>query len=262
MGERTSYAPGTFSWVDLATTDPAGAKAFYGRLFGWEAEDLPAGEGMTYTMLRLDRADVAAMAEQPEHERSQGIPPRWNCYVTVDDADAVAARAAELGGTVVAPPFDVLDAGRMAVVADPEGAMLCLWQPRGHIGAGVVNAPGALTWNDLLTTDPEAAARFYGELFGWTVSRVAPGQPYWTIDNRGTSNGGIMEQPPEMRQAGVPPVWNAYFAVEDLDATLATAREAGGAVVFGPMAVPAGRFAGVRDPQGAVFSLIDGELDP
>jgi predicted enzyme related to lactoylglutathione lyase len=262
MGERTSYAPGTFSWVDLATTDPAAAKAFYGRLFGWEAEDMPAGEGMTYTMLRLGGADVAGLSEQPEHERSQGVPPHWNCYVTVDDADAVAARAAELGGTVLAPPFDVLDSGRMAVVADPQGAVLCLWQARAQIGAKVVNVPGALTWNDLITTDPEAAARFYGDLFGWTIGRVAPGEPYWTIDNRGTANGGVMEQPPELRQAGVPPVWNAYFAVEDLDAALATAQEAGGAVVFGPMEVPSGRFAVVRDPQGAVFSLVAGQLDP
>jgi predicted enzyme related to lactoylglutathione lyase len=150
----------------------------------------------------------------------------------------------------------------MAVVADPQGAVLCLWQPRDHIGAAVVNEPGALTWNDLLTPEPEAALRFYGDLFGWAIDRVAPGQPYWTISNRGSSNGGIMEQPPELRRAGAPPVWNAYFAVEDLDAALATAREGGGDVVFGPMAVPAGRFAFVRDPQGAIFSLIAGELDP
>jgi predicted enzyme related to lactoylglutathione lyase len=262
MGERTRYAPGTFSWVDLATTDPAAAKAFYGRLFGWEGDDMPAGEGMTYTMLRLGDKYVAGLSEQREDERAQGVPPHWSCYVTVDDVDAVAARAGELGGSLLAPPFDVLDSGRMAVVADPQGGILCLWQPRAHIGAAVVNAPGALTWNDLLTTDPEAAARFYGELLGWTVDRVAPGQPYWTIRNGDASNGGIMEQPAELRAAGAPPVWNAYFAVEDLDSALATAQEGGGAVVFGPMAVPAGRFAFVRDPQGAVFSLIDGELDP
>src|SRR5918998_4241018 len=119
MGTRTSYEPGTFSWVDLATTDPAGAKRFYGELFGWEADDMPAGDGATYTMLRLGEHYVAGLAEQPEDERGQGIPPHWNNYVTVADVDASAERVGSLGGTVLAPPFDVLTAGRMCVVQDP-----------------------------------------------------------------------------------------------------------------------------------------------
>src|SRR3954452_1606094 len=102
MGERTSYAPGTFSWVDLATTDVEAARGFYGALFGWESEDVPAGENATYTMLRKDGLDVAAMYAMREDQQAAGVPPHWLSYVTVADVDATAARAAELGGTVLA----------------------------------------------------------------------------------------------------------------------------------------------------------------
>lgn len=262
MGERSGYAPGTFSWVDLATTNPAGAKAFYARLFGWQAEDLPTGDGGTYTMLRRDGAVVAGLSELRPEQRAQGVPPHWTCYVTVADADATAERARELGGTVLAPPFDVLDSGRMAILADPQGAALAVWQAREHHGAAVVNEPGALTWNDLLTSDPQAAAPFYEALFGWEVEGVGEGVPYWTIRNRGAANGGIMAMPEEQLAAGVPPVWNAYFAVADLDATVAAVRDGGGRLLVAPVEVPAGRFAVVADPEGAVFSLIAGQLDP
>jgi predicted enzyme related to lactoylglutathione lyase len=162
---------------------------------------------------------------------------------------------------VLAGPYDVAQAGRMAVIADPHGAALALWQPRDRAGAEVVNEPGALSWNDLLTTDVDAAAAFYRDLLGWEVEQI-PGAPYWTIRNRGASNGGMMPMPDEPRAAGAPPAWNVYFAVADLDAALRTVQELGGALVAGPMEVPAGRFAVLRDPQGAVFSLVAGRLDP
>jgi predicted enzyme related to lactoylglutathione lyase len=261
MGQRTSYAPGTFSWVDLATTDADAAKAFYGRLFGWEGEDTPTPGGATYTLLQRDGDVVGGLYAQGEQQRESGVPPAWTSYVTVEDVDAMAARAAELGGRVVAGPYDVADAGRMAVIADPEGAALALWQPRRRHGADIVNEPGALTWNDLMTQDVEAAARFYRELLGWEVEQI-PGAPYWTIRNDGASNGGMMPMPPEQRAAGMPAVWNAYFAVEDLTAAVTTVTDAGGSVMMGPMDVPAGSFAVVRDPQGAVFCLVAGQLDP
>jgi len=261
MGRRTSYEPGTFCWADLATTDAQAAKAFYGRLFGWDAVDMPAGDDATYTMLRRDGANVAALYQQGDDQREQGMAPMWLSYVSVDAVDALAERVPALAGTVLRRPFDVLQAGRMAVVADPQGAVLLLWQPRGHHGADVVNEPGALSWNDLLTTDVDGAAAFYGELLGWEIEQV-PGAPYWTIRNGGRSNGGIMPMPEEQRAAGMPTTWNAYFAAEDLDDALATAQEVGGALLLGPMAVPAGRFAVLRDPQGAVFSLLTGDLDP
>lgn len=254
MGERTEYAPGTFCWADLATTEQEAAKAFYRSLFTWELEDMPAGDGAVYTMARLGGRYVAAIGPLQDPRE----PPHWNCYVSVADADAAVARAGELGGSVLAGPFDVFDSGRMAVLEDPDGAILSVWQPREHIGAQLVNAPGAMAWNDLATPDPHSSARFYGELFGWRVEETegADGR-YFSIFNGERLNGGMMPA-----QSGLPPVWNVYFAVEDLDATLATVSERGGTVAIEPMEVPSGRFAYAQDPQGAAFALIAGQLDP
>ncbi len=174
MGRRRGYTNGTFSWADLATTDPEGAKAFYGGLFAWQPEDV-AGAAGTYTMLRLDGDAVAGLFPQPDEQRVAGVPPRWLCYVTVDRLDETVSRAAELGGTVLSGRLDVEDAGRVAVVADPGGARLALWEPRANIGATRVNDPGCLCWNDLVTEDPEGAAHFYGGLFGWETDEV-PGE--------------------------------------------------------------------------------------
>jgi len=253
MGERREYAPGTFCWADLQTSDQQAAKAFYRSLFMWELEDTPAGEAGVYTMASIGGLDVAAIAGLQD----ESIPPHWSSYVAVADADAAAARARELGTAVVAEPFDVFDSGRMAVIQDPQGAFLNLWQAREHIGARLVNAPGAMSWNDLATPDPPAAAAFYGELFGWRAEEVPESDGrYWSIHNGERLNGGLMPAPP-----GQPPAWNVYFAVDDLDAALATVGEAGGGVVVEPMEVPAGRFAFARDPQGAHFALFTGQLD-
>jgi uncharacterized protein len=254
MGERTSYPPGTFSWVDLNTDDPEGAKAFYGALFGWDYEDIPIGEGASYSMARIDGHSVAALGPL----QGEGMPPHWNCYVTVADADASAARAAELGATLVAEPFEVFEAGRMAAFADPQGAVLSVWQAKENIGAGLVNAPGALSWNDLISPDVEASAAFYSGLFGWEISEVegSDGQ-YWSITNGGRLNGGIMPMPP-----GGHPAWNLYFACEDCDATVAQAGELGAETVMGPIDIPNGsRFAILRDPSNAVFSVASGPMD-
>jgi uncharacterized protein len=254
MGERTRYAPGTFSWVDLNTTDQEASKRFYGDLLGWEYDDLPIGDGQHYSMARIDGHNVAAITPMPPGAEVT----HWNCYVTVEDADAAAARARELGGTVIAEAFDVFDAGRMAIVGDPQGAVLSVWQPRANIGAGLVNEVGALTWNDLLTPDVEGARAFYGGLFGWDVEEV-PGSEgqYFGIANGEIRNGGIMPMPP-----GGHPAWNLYFAVADTDAAIARVRALGGELLTGPMDVPGGRFAILRDPQGAVFSVSAGEMDP
>ncbi|MGI8802888.1 MAG: VOC family protein [Solirubrobacteraceae bacterium] len=134
MAERDSHPPGTFSWADLSTTDPEAAKAFYGGLFGWVAEDMPVGDGAVYSMMRKDGRDAAAIAPQPSQQREAGVPPMRNSYVTVESADATAERATELGGAVHAPPFDVMEAGRMAVLQDPQGAFFVAWDPRSNIG--------------------------------------------------------------------------------------------------------------------------------
>jgi predicted enzyme related to lactoylglutathione lyase len=258
MGERTSYPPGTFSWAELATSDADGAKAFYGELFGWEIEDVAAGPDMTYTMARIGGKEAAAMYQQGERE--QGIPPNWHSYVTVESVDDTAARAKNLGATLVQEPFDVMDVGRMAVIRDPTGAIFFACEARESIGARVVNVPGSLTWNDLGTTDPEAAERFYSELFGWAFQKVPGPVDYWTISNDGRSNGGMRVQSDQEVADGTPPNWMPYFAVESLEDTLAKIEELGGGVIVPPRSLPAGRIAVARDPQGAVFALWEGEL--
>jgi predicted enzyme related to lactoylglutathione lyase len=267
MGKRTGYDPGTFSWMELATPDPAAAKTFYGSLFGWEAEDNPipaeAGGGV-YTTLKLSGESVAALYEQLQDQREAGIPPNWFSYVTVADADAAAARAKELGGAVQAGPFDVMTQGRMAVISDPTGAVFGVWQARDSIGATLVNDPGCLTANELSTNDVQAAIRFYEGLFGWKVNEVdsGGGPPYWTIEHAGAAegrNGGMRELAPE--QQGAPPHWMPYFTAASLDDSLATITGAGGAVHVGPIEIPAGRIAVAADPQGAFFGLFEGPVD-
>src|SRR5262245_42379660 len=220
MGERSAYAPGTFCWVELTASDQPGAKSFYAELFGWQAEDIPMGEsGSAYSMMRLDGKDVAAIAPQPQQQRDAGAPSMWNSYVAVQDADAAAARAGELGANVHAGAFDVFDAGRMAVLQDPQGAFVEVWQSRNHFGAQLVNGPGAFCWNELMTPDLDAAAGFYGELFGWTFEPFpASPLPYRLIKNGEAGNGGITVLPEE----GMQPGWLVYFGVEDVEQALAT----------------------------------------
>jgi predicted enzyme related to lactoylglutathione lyase len=224
---------------------------------------MPAGEGIVYSMAALDGKTVAAVGPQPDDERKMGIPPHWNSYVTVDDVDALAARVGELGGQLLAPPFDVLDVGRMAVLADPTGAVLCIWQAKTSIGASLVNTPGALCWNELATRDPQAAQEFYSALFGWELepSEGAVGSAYWMIKNGGRWNGGMRqigdELPPE-----VPAHWGVYFAVEDAADTADRAAAAGGHVLMPRTEIPGrGAFAAIADPQGAPFGVYEGQLD-
>lgn len=261
MGKRTRYEPGTFCWVDLATTDQTAAKAFYGALFGWTTSDVPMGDGGTYTMLRLDGDDVAALSELDAARREQGIPPHWFHYVSVADADAATARAGELGGTVLSGPFDVGDSGRMAIIQDPSGAVLGLWQPRDFVGAARVNDPGCLTWNELQTRDPEAAIAFYVGLFGWDVERhEEDGRlTYVTLKNGDRANGGMM--PMTAAHGDAPTAWFAYFTVPSCDEAATQVRDLGGGVMAGPMDVGNGRFAVVHDRQGAAFALFEGEVD-
>jgi uncharacterized protein len=259
VGERTEYAPGTFCWTDLSTTDQGAAKAFYSGLFGWEAEDLPVGDGVSYSMMRLGGKDVAAISPQPPQQRDAGVPPTWNSYVSVESADAAADKAKALGATVHAPPFDVMEAGRMAVIQDPQGAFFELWQPRQHFGAQLVNAPGAFCWNELASPDLEASSAFYSELFGWTLEPFEGSpRPYLVIRNGDTGNGGIREV-----NSGEPPNWSVYFGTEDIDAGLAKVEELGGEKLMPePVDIQVAKIGIVRDPQGAFFTLYAGQLAP
>jgi predicted enzyme related to lactoylglutathione lyase len=256
MGERTQHEPGTFSWTDLSAKDQDAAKRFYTELFGWQAEDMPAGEGVTYSMMRLDGKYVAAIAPQPDQQREAGVPPLWNSYITVDSADEAAERVTAAGGALHAPPFDVLEAGRMGVAQDPQGAFFMLWEPRRHPGAQLVNAPGALAWNELATPDLDGARAFYGAVFGWELEPAEGPMEYSMIKNGERLNGGA--RPP---QEGEPPHWLVYFGTDDVDASVAKARELGGDVVAGPIDMGAGRLAVLRDPQGAVFAVFHGDFD-
>jgi hypothetical protein len=182
-------------------------------------------------------------------------PPHWNCYVTVASADATAAKAAEAGASVMAEPFDVMDVGRMAVIADPQGAALCIWEPRASIGATLVNQPGAMTWNDLLTADPAASAEFYGTVFGWTTEEIRDAGGYRIIRNGDRRNGGMFPSPDG------PPAWLPYFGHEDVNRTTEQVPGLGGQVLNGPLQLAAGSIAVVQDPQGAVFAVWTGPYD-
>jgi len=255
MPDRTSHKPGTISWADLATTDQDGAKAFYGGLFGWDYDEQPVGEGQTYSMAKLGGRSAAAISTQQPDETAAGIPPHWNVYVTVDDVDAVSGTVGDAAGNVLAGPFDVMDVGRMSVIADPAGAVLCLWQPGTSIGAEVVNEPGALSWADTATTDAEASQAFYAAVLGWRFEQMSEQPPYWVIFNGDRSNGGMTVPPP-----GVPPNWFPYFAVADVDASIGQAQEAGGLPFMGPIDVPnGGRFALIQDPQRAAFAVLSSQ---
>jgi hypothetical protein len=259
MGERTQYTPGTFSWTDLSTTDQEAAKSFYTALFGWEFTDMPAGEGVMYSMAFIDGRSVGAISPQPQQQREAGVPPLWNSYITVEDVDAGAARAKELGASMHAPPFDVMEAGRMAVIQDPQGAYFMLWQPKQHPGAGLVNAPGALSWNELGSPDLDGSAQFYGDLLGWTTAPMEGSDPPYLVITTadGHANGGIRPPMPP----GTPPFWLVYFATADIDASVAKISELGGTVLAPSTDIGIAKIAVAADPQGAVFALYDGRLD-
>jgi uncharacterized protein len=252
MPERKSYAQGTPNWVDLQTSDQNAAKQFYAGLFGWTYDDQPMDQGAVYSMAKLGDPYVAAIAPQSPDLAAAGAPPAWNTYIAVDSVDETVAKAEAAGGQVVMPAFDVPDAGRMAFVLDPGGAAVALWQARNHIGAGLVNEPGTLTWNELITTNPSAAA-FYQQVFGLAITTMDMGTGEYTLFQVGDDQVAGCT-PPQM--PGLPNHWHVYFAVDDADAAAAKVTEQGGSLLADPFDTPVGRIAVVRDPQGAVFSII------
>jgi len=250
----TSYKQGTPSFVDLATTDEAGATKFYGDLFGWTEEAMPMGPDQYYHMFSLKGSTVAGMYKiSPEMGNH---PPYWATYITVSNADEAGQRAVAAGGKLVMEAMDVFDAGRMVGIQDPQEAFVNLWQAKNHIGSQIVNEPGAVTWNELLTTDADAAGQFYSKVLGVEVEKMPmPGMEYTVIKVDGNMVGGIMNKTPEM--GPVPSHWGVYFAVDDTDAMVKKAESLGAKVMVPPQDIPeVGRFAVLQDPQGAVFSII------
>ncbi len=256
MQESAEYKPGTFCWVELGTTDGEAAKKFYTELFGWGFNDHPMGPDMVYTMLTLDGKEVGALYKMPSEMASQGIPPNWLSYASVTSADDSAAKAKELGATLMKEPFDVMDVGRMAVVQDPTGAVFAIWQAGHHKGAAVVNVPNSLCWNELSTPDTAKAGDFYTGLFGWARDDKDMGpMTYTSFMNGDQPAGGMYTPTPEMGE--IPPHWLVYFAVDDVDAKLTKAGELGSTTIVPAMDIPdVGRFAVIQDPQGAVFGII------
>jgi predicted enzyme related to lactoylglutathione lyase len=271
--ERDGYIPGVPCWVDTSQPDPKAAVEFYGGLFGWEFEDvMPPGSEAQYFMARIRGGDVAGVGSTPE-----GAPPMatWNTYVWVDDADEAAAKVAEAGGTTVMGPFDVMDAGRMAVFTDPEGAVFSVWQAKAQKGAQVVNEHGALNFNGLATRDVDRAKAFYGAVFGWQTMAIGGGNEMWTLPGYGDHleerTPGLRKQMAEMGgpvgfedvvasinpipddQPDTPPHWSVTFGTDDADATAAKAPELGGKVLAPPFDAPWIRMTVIADPAGATF---------
>ena len=244
-----AHPPGTFCWLELGTTDAAGARAFYTALFGWGVNEFPMGEMGTYHIFQKDGADAAAMYQIGAQQ--QGMPPHWLSYVAVASADATTEKARSLGGTVHQGPFDVYDMGRMSVLADPQGAMFAIWETKTHPGVGVRDQTNTLCWNELQARDVDAAKQFYSALFDWRLKE----SPEYTEFHIGQNavGGMLLSQAP----AQVPSQWLPYFAVDDCDASMARAESLGARSLMPAMDIPnVGRFGVLFDPQGAPFAVI------
>lgn len=260
MKAVTKYPDYTFSWIDISTPDPEAGKKFYCGLFGWDYKDEPAGDAGVYTMFSLHGKSVAGLSGMPPG-MPEGVPGYWTSYATTYDIEATAARVSDLGGTLVAPPFDVMDSGRMALIQDPTGAMSAMWEPKNHIGSSLVNQPNTFSWNELLTTDRHVAADFYKALYGWE-SDYDENATYTSFTNNGRAAAGMLQITEDM--GDMPSNWMVYFMVEDIDAYAQKAAELGGGLMM-PIfdMADVGRIAMLHDPQKIPFYIVQmfGEVD-
>ena len=259
MTEVQKHQPGMFCWVELAAKDGPAAKKFYKSLFDWGVDDIPNDAGV-YSMVQKKGKNAGGLYEQGPQE--QGIPPHWNSYICVDNADETAEKAKKLGGNVILGPFDVMEHGRMAVILDPAGAAFSLWQPKDHPGAAVGNEPSSFCWNELYTTDVKKVGDFYANLFGWSREPMPTPMGEYTVFKKGDAQAaGMMQITKEM--TGMPPHWMVYFAVDDSDRTVEKAKGMGALVMVPPTDIPnIGRFAILNDPQGADFAVIRLQMPP
>ncbi len=242
-----SYMPGMFCWSECASSNQTAAKEFYTRVFDWNASDSPYGDGQLYTMLLKGELSAAGLLSLHPDEVAAGSRSHWNVYISVSSVDESAAKAVELGATLLAPPFDVPGVGRMAIVKDPCDAVFCLWQRGNHFGAAVVDEGNAFCWYELAVKDTAKATAFYSSLFGWTAIE-SPGYTEWALGS--LRIGGMMEIP------DVPPNWMPYVMVDDCAAAAARLQDAGGTLLLGPGAAgDKGFFCIILDPQGATLGL-------
>jgi uncharacterized protein len=251
------HAGGSPNWFELATTDQVGAEAFYATLFGWTVQRFPMDDGSgDYTLFQLSDRVVAAAYTLPTAQTAQGVPPNWGIYFNVEDADAIAARACATGGTVLAPPFEVMDMLRMAVCADPEQAAFMLFQPRADAGVAAIREPNAVCWAELATRDIARAEAFYVGLFGWQMQdHVGSPTAYRVFSNSDGMLGGLLQMTEEWGE--MPSHWSIYIQVEDVDAMVEKAISLGGTLCFPAFDAPGvGRLARIDDPAGAGFYVI------
>lgn len=248
-----AWAAGTPSWVDIQVGDLPRGLEFYGQLFGWDLTEIPDGGG--YTMASRDGLPLAGIGPS----MVEGAPPAWVTYIASDDVDETVEKVLANGGAVLFQPMDVMTAGRMALVSDPSGAVFGLWQGRDHLGAGFVNEPGTLTWNELHTGDYDGSKEFYSAVFGYTYTEIGNGADfqYSVIGLPGSDDslGGIMADP--QVPSAVPPYWLAWFAVAGTDAVVERAVGLGATVVAPPADSPNGRMSILTGPQGEIFAIID-----
>lgn len=244
------HEPGTPSWFDLMTTDPEKARAFYGALFGWTFEVGPPESGF-YTMCLKNGRPAAGIGKKPD---GAPFPPAWTVYMASADADATTAAVREKGGAVVMGPMDVMEEGRMAIYADPTGAVFGVWQPKRHTGSRVTGEHGAMAWCEVNTRKGPEARDFYAGVLG-LKGRQIEGMEYWTLHRGEEAVCGVLQMN-EKWPADVPPHWMAYFAVDDTDAALEKVKELGGVVCVPPFDTPYGRMAVINDPAGAALSII------
>ena len=256
------YPDNVFCWVDLTTPDPDAAKTFYGGLFGWEADDRPIDGGGTYTMLQIEGKNVAGLGAMQPEMQAQGMPAFWNSYVKHDDVDSIAQRITAAGGSLMVPPMDVMDSGRMLMGTDASGAVFGVWQPKEHIGAELVNMPNTLVWNELQTRQPDEANVFYEAVFGWTWATDENGYVSYATDGRMQAGMITMD---ETWNPEIPNNWGFYFMVENVADKAALAEKLGGSILVpATQAGEMGVFAVLQDPQGGVFHIMsfNGPIDP
>lgn len=251
MGTRTTYAPGTFCWVELGTPDPAGAASFYASVLGWNIDEADFEQG-TYRTARVVDLATAGIYESVDQ------PTSWSTYVSVEDTDMITKQAEQLGATVLVQPMDIGTMGRMAVIQDPSGAVFSVWRGGDTVGAQIVNDPGAFCITQLNAQDPTSARSFYEQLFEWRFEQVSPDpDSYWSIYVGESLNAGMMQS-----QSPTPDYWLTYFTTPDsLDDALSRIGEGGGTIAVPPTAVPSGRFLVAQDPQGGYFGLFEGRTD-
>lgn len=249
------YIDGQFCWVDLISQGIAEIKPFYEQLMGWSSNDQEAPPEMPYTVFEFEGRPVAGVGQMSPEMQQSGMPAMWNSYINVADIEATAARAAQLGGTVAMPPMEIPNAGKMAMIADPTGAHVALWQKGQHYGAAYVNDAPGWCWNELATDQPEAAAEFYRQWLGWEVVLNEDGDDYWSLNVGDRSQAGMLKRTPEM--GNVPNHWSVYFSVDSIQQATECVAKLGGQVFVPQMTVSVGTLSVVSDPQGAVFNLIE-----